>query len=202
MKEYITLVVALIIHFLTTSFTYNKGKEIEKINKNQYFDVIQHNFGNYSQFHYLKNIITLSILIPFIIFHSKSKLYGVLGDILVYIPILIIIRSVLTSVTILPSDRSYEIKETNTLLDYFIGDNNDRMFSGHVLFFTFLSYLLIKWNYLTITPLNILLLFLMNIFHAFIIVVTHSHYTIDVFNSFIITILLVTNNRFGDLIRG
>ncbi len=179
------LAIALFFHIISTMYTYNKGETLEKMNINNYFDIIHHNFKDYSQYHHLKNLLTLFIFIPLIIYHSPYKLNGVFSDLLKILPIIIIVRSILTSATIFPSVRKEEIPKTHYFLDYFIGDNHDRMFSGHVSFAILISYLLLKWNYTN--SLNLLIIF--NLIHAFIIVVTRSHYTIDVLNSAIITLL-------------
>lgn len=181
------LIISLIIHIFATDFTLNKGKGIVKIEESNYYDIVHHSFKDLSEYHYIKNFLTLGIIIP-ILFYPRKEVFF---DLFKIIPIIIIIRSVLTSVTIFPSVRNGgDIQRTDTFLDYFIGDNHDRMFSGHVSFTTLISYLLIKWNYVNIPSLSLVFLFLYNIIHAFIIIVTRSHYTIDVLNSMIITFLL------------
>lgn len=181
------LAISMLIHIIATKWTYNIGKTVTKIQMENYYDIIQHNFPDYSEYHYLKNIITISplgfLLIP------NPNFQFLLKDFFLILPILIIVRSILTVVTIFPSVRKHSIPKTNSFLDLFIGDNHDRMFSGHVSFFVLISFLLIKWGYVS----NLLTVVLLNIIHAFVIVVTRSHYTIDVLNSGVITFLICKN---------
>lgn len=190
-RNYLFLGISLLFHVFATIFTYTKGESLRKIDSTNYYDIIQHSFPDYSQYHHIKNGITLLILLPFVLFWSKSKLSGIIDDLVVILPIIIIVRSILTMVTILPSVRESEIPKTHHFLDYFIGDNHDRMFSGHVALVFLLSFLLIKWNYIHLNGQIVLGgLIVYNIIHAFIVIVTRSHYTIDVLNSLLITYLL------------
>lgn len=179
---------ALIIHLIATDFTYKKGNQLVLLKESNYYDIIHHNFKDYSSFHYYKNFITLLFVIPFLFHLDKLKLIP--KQIFFIIPILIILRALFTSVTIFPATRTNGPNETDNFnfFNYFIGDNHDRMFSGHVCFAVLLSYFMFSLN---ILPL--LIIILLNLIHAFIIVVTRSHYTIDVLNSSIITLLLVIN---------
>jgi hypothetical protein len=183
-RKFLFLGISIIIHILATVFTYNKGESLRKIDKTNYYDIIQHSFPDYSQYHHIKNAVTLAIILPFIFFYNSRKLVSIFNDLLTILPIIIITRSILTSVTILPSVRESHIPKTHHFLDYFIGDNHDRMFSGHVSLVFLLSYMLIKWNYI---PFGFGGLVVYNIIHAFIVIVTRSHYTIDILNSLLIT---------------
>jgi hypothetical protein len=178
------LILSLLIHIVATKWTYNVGKKITKIQMENYYDIIQHNFPDYSEYHYLKNLITLSPLA--ILFIPNGNFQFLLRDFFSILPILIVLRSILTVVTIFPSVRKHSIQKTGSFLDFFIGDNHDRMFSGHVSFIVLLSFLLLKWGYVS----NVTPLVLFNVFHAFVIVATRSHYTIDTLNSGIITTLI------------
>lgn len=188
------ILLVVVIHILATEFTYNKGSKLTLLTKDNYYDIIHHNFEDYSAFHYTKNIITGSFLLPFLFNLDKVRL-DLFKDILKIVPLIIILRSLFTSVTIFPATRENgpnNEKNKNIpnvpFIDYFIGDNYDRMFSGHISFSIILSYLAIKLNLVTLP-----LIILANLIHAFVIVVTRSHYTIDVLNSSIITYLLLNS---------
>lgn len=179
---------SILIHFLATDFTFNKGSELTLLTKENYYDIIHHNFKDYSAFHYTKNAITASFILPFLF--NLEKIKSIEGQSLLLIPLIVVIRSLFTSVTIFPATRENgpndQTQKTKfSFLNYFIGDNYDRMFSGHISFAVVLSYLAIKLNLVSLP-----LIIIANLIHAFIIVVTRSHYTIDVLNSGLITFLL------------
>jgi hypothetical protein len=182
----IIILLSILIHFLATDFTFNKGSELTLLTKENYYDIIHHNFKDYSAFHYTKNAITASFILPFLFNLEKTK--SIEGQSLLLIPLLIIIRSLFTSVTIFPATRENGPNDDQnqfSFLNYFIGDNYDRMFSGHISFAVVLSYLATKLNLVSLP-----LIVIANLIHAFVIVVTRSHYTIDVLNSGLITFLL------------
>lgn len=183
---------AIVIHFLATNFTYTKGSQLELLTENNYYDIIHHNFKDYSAFHYTKNVITGLFVLPFLFNLNKLRSISNSMSLLFLIPLLIIIRSLFTSVTIFPATRENGPNANeNTLkeisfIDHFFGDNYDRMFSGHISFAIVLSYISIKLNLVSLP-----LIIIANLIHAFVIVVTRSHYTIDVLNSGLITFLLL-----------
>jgi hypothetical protein len=184
----VLIVLALALHLFVTQFTYKKGSELELLTKENYYDIIHHNFADYTKYHYTKNWITALFVIPFLL---RPRL---LSKIIWIIPLILIIRSVFTSVTIFPATRENNHnlklkKPPQTLIDYIIGDNFDRMFSGHIAFAVISSYFFL--TQISQTPLSLALTVGLNLIHAFIIVVTRSHYTIDVLNSGVITYLIL-----------
>lgn len=194
MKELFIFILILIIHLIATDFTYKKGNQLVLLNESNYYDIIHHNFKDYSSFHYYKNLITFLFVVPFLF--NLDKLTYVPNKLLYIIPTLIILRSIFTSVTIFPATRTNgpnqeQQKQHINFFNYFVGDNHDRMFSGHICFAVILSYLMFYTGIFSVTTVPLISIILLNIIHAFIIVVTRSHYTIDVLNSSIITLLLL-----------
>ena len=189
----VLIISAILVHFVATDFTYTNGNKLKLLTKDNYYDIIHHNFKDYSAFHYAKNIVTGLFILPFIFnLHAISKIQQ---KFFLIIPLLVIIRSLFTSVTIFPATRENGPNDTASkdisFFDYFFGDNYDRMFSGHICFAVTASFLVFNLGIFSTNTLNLTLIGLINLIHAFIIVVTRSHYTIDVLNSGIITYLLL-----------
>lgn len=104
-------------------------------------------------------------------------------EFLQYIPVIFLVRAITTYVTILPKDSKCD-DSSYSLVEIIRGHCYDKIFSGHFVF-TFLI-LLIVYNKGFIK--NPLILVSIGLLHAFFILATRSHYTIDL----IVTIFVVT----------
>lgn len=87
---------------------------------------------------------------------------------------LVIIRWITTAVTILPKDKSCDDSQF-TWLNFLFGHCYDKIFSGHFATTFLFTNLLFTQGLVTSLPL----LVAYNLIHAFIIISTRSHYTID-----------------------
>ena len=103
--------------------------------------------------------------------------------------IIIAIRAIATTLTILPKDKSCDDSKF-TLKNFVLGQCYDKIFSGH--FATTLLFALMLWKTQGTSPW---ILGPALVGHAWLILATRSHYTIDVFVS-IFVVLAVINTRY------
>jgi hypothetical protein len=96
------------------------------------------------------------------------------------------IRSILTLINILPKSSECNY---NPALAFINGGCYDKIFSGHTAFVYVLTLLLNKYKIINFATLIIL-----NILNVSIILLTRTHYTIDIIVSFLVSYTMYTNN--------
>ena len=101
-----------------------------------------------------------------------------------YLMTIFIIRAITIQLTILPK---YELCKVNTNAT-FKGGCYDKIFSGHIALCFMSSIILYVNNYI-----NMFILAFINILNMYFIIVSRSHYTIDVIMSFLITFMVYQN---------
>lgn len=132
----------------------------------------------------LLSFINLQVLFIFLLPFKNIK------EFLILFIFIMIIRHIFVNLTILPSQT--EIKHSNNNLKYILGGDYDKIFSGHFAFGFLLTLLLYKYQIIT----NIPLLIFYNLFNAFALISTKSHYTIDIAVSLVVTLLIfITNSK-------
>ena len=148
------------------------------------YDIIASNTKNYSKYNHIPNyiigFISIFILFPLIIEPNLNYFKSLFK----YVSVLVFIRSITTFVTILPA-QSKKCENKNNLLTYLNGHCIDKIYSGHTALSLLVVLLYYKYNTLPITFTNILLI--LQIITAFFLILTRSHYTIDVILAYIIT---------------
>ena len=95
------------------------------------------------------------------------------------------LRSICFTITILPSPSCYT---TSKVL--FVGGKRDAIFSGHTVI-TILNFLILSKYYKNFF-LNICLFF-SSLFYSYLLLLTRSHYSVDIFLAYIITISIYIN---------
>lgn len=191
LKLVILPIIALICHILSVKYVYNIASntyEKNKININ-IFDTLQNILPNLSKYLYHKHLYLL-VFVLLILRLKIPKIYKVLYELIILFSIIIIIRSIFLISTILPKNITCDFPN----LDFFHlcggGIGYDKMFSGHFAFGFLISLILLGLKELSLPPLIIL-----NTLHFFILISTHSHYTIDLLTSFIITLFIYQNRN-------
>ena len=153
-----------------------KSKQKAKI-----YDIVHSNLPS------TRNLKLIIDTIPYILFFSVlfidlQLFYNVLG---ILIPVFII-RLLIINITILPKDKKCDIKKDSCP---YIGGCYDKIYSGHfAVVFTCLLFLY-KTKYINLATLS-----LPSIVMALLIITSRSHYTIDIFVSFLMVLLLYQNN--------
>tara|TARA_B100000424_G_C22923106_1_gene491132 strand:- start:25 stop:645 length:621 start_codon:yes stop_codon:yes gene_type:complete len=172
--------IPFVLHIISTNFLLQNTPH-EYAHKEPLYDIIINNIPDYSKYHYLVNLIMLILIIPFII-DPKLKYFI---SIFKYFSIIIFLRVITTSVTILPACELNCCKMRNDLMHYIFGHCNDKIFSGHTSLSLILVYLIYKYK---LVSNNLLYLFIgIQIFIALLLIITKGHYTIDVLLAYFIT---------------
>lgn len=168
-------IVLLVVHFILVYHVHFTGKtsyddriKNKKINPKIY-DVGHKYLPNYSQNVYLKYLTDVVLYLP-LLFGGWAVYY----DYLSYSTIFYILRYITTAVTILPKEKGCP-DESFGFMNLFQGHCYDKIFSGHFATSVLLSLLL--YNYGIIT--NVVALLVYNSLMVYLILVTRSHYTVD-----------------------
>jgi hypothetical protein len=138
---------------------------------------------DWSEDEWITNIIVLLSIIPMFFTNSSFQLHFISMLIVVYL-----IRDITINLTILPKHKNC-IKH-NKWYQHITGGCYDKIFSGHFS----LTYLLTLFYYSYGIITNIPLLVSWNIVNAFTILLTRSHYTIDIVMAFFVCSFIFSNN--------
>jgi len=133
---------------------------------------------------WLTNYMIILSLLP-LIFNFNSDLgYNFLGLLLT----INIIRDITINLTILP--KNVDCVLDKTMISHLIGSCYDKIFSGHFSFVYILTLLYYSYGYIT----NIPILIIWNVINAIIILISRSHYTIDIVMSFFVCSFIFVQN--------
>ena len=155
-------------------------EDVKLKQKSKIYDIIHQNLPS------LRNLSTIVDIIPFIpliiiFFIDLNLFYRVIG----LLGTIFIVRMFIIHLTILPKDKKCDIKKSSV----YSGGCYDKVYSGHfAVVFTCLLFLY-KNNYI-----NIFTLVSLSIITALLIITSRSHYTIDIFVSFLMVIITYQNN--------
>lgn len=183
MNKYTLICIIIVILFLNYK-THNEGKSfyakyLSNNKKNiKVFDISRRILPDLRN-SFIANFATEFILV-FVLFLLLQS--NTLIEFLQYIPVIFLIRALTTYVTILPKDSKCN-DSSYSIIEMIRGHCYDKIFSGHFAF-TFLA-LLIIYNKGFIK--NQFILVSIGLLHAFFILATRAHYTIDL----IVTIFVV-----------
>jgi hypothetical protein len=183
------IIFAITIHIISTYYVYHIGeyhyhpsKSIKR-NLDKVWDVCHK---------YLPDIyhgqvyINLLFLIPIFISLYSNTFTNLVNDVITYFPIIVIIRSIIIFVTILP--RHKKCTDKLTWKSFINGHCYDKIFSGHYSLFLLTTLILHRYNAINLTQLSII-----NIITALTIIITRSHYTTDIIIAFFITFSVYNN---------
>ena len=172
-----------ILHALTVVYLFSK-KETVRGSKPLY-DIIISNIPDLSKFRMIPNIllfVLMSYLIIPLIFKPNVDVFI---SIYRYFSIILLLRSITISSTILPPiDRNCDFKlNMHTFMD---GHCLDKIFSGHTAFSLLLVFVCNKYSILSNSFIYILLF--IQLVLALSLILTRGHYTVDVILGYLITI--------------
>ena len=182
-KIVVFYIIVFIIHTILLFLCDFNGKnfyENNNNNNNKIYDISHQNLPNLSNNNLLKVLMNLYILYLFILICSNNLIY----EFLTIHSIFLILRGISINITILPKD-----KNCNNDIDLFTkildGHCYDKIFSGHFGITFIMNMLSFKKN---IISLNYFIL--SSVVIALIILLIRSHYSIDIFVSFIVCYLI------------
>jgi len=181
------LIIGIFILYLIYSHFINKY--LDTIGKDNYndeiriYDLCHRYLPNYEKYEFIGNIY---IIIVFFFIFKSSKYISIIFDFIAFIIPIYFIRSILTLINILPKSSECNY---NPSLAFINGGCYDKIFSGHTAFVYILTLLLNKYKIINFATLIIL-----NIVNISIILLTRTHYTIDIIVSFLVSYTMYTNN--------
>ena len=155
-------------------------ENIKSKKKSKIYDIIHNNLPSTRK---LMTIVdaTPFILLVVIFFIDVNLFYNIMGFLL---PIFIF-RLLVINITILPKDKKCDIKKSRV----YTGGCYDKVYSGHFAVI-FISLLVLYTNkYIDIFTLTAL-----STISGLLIITSRSHYTIDIFVSFLVVIIAYQNN--------
>jgi hypothetical protein len=171
----------LLLVFVSNYYVQVLGNEFYKSDqKGKIFDLLHitlPDLHEYKPYNYV--IITLTALSFFFIPNPIPIVKEFAGKFL----LIMVVRAITTIATILPKHDKCDTQMG--LLDYFKGNCYDKVFSGHTAFVLLAT--LIFWRQGLISPA---FFYFINILNMAIIILTRSHYTVDVILAVVITYLV------------
>ena len=178
---YIAIFLKLFI-FLSTLVCFYEGKRFyddrEERGKTtaKIYDISHKYLPDISKVPYIELLANSIILLPLLLNSGDRQ------DYVSYLLVILAIRAVFISSTILPKNKS--CSDTVGISTFIFGHCYDKMFSGH-----FAAVFLFSLIYSKHTVWLVLL----NILNTLIILMRRSHYTIDILGSFFITLFVFQN---------
>lgn len=179
---YILFILA-VIQF-STYFTNWFGKRYyeQELHFNQIFDLFHEYTPDFHEYELLVNVIPFFLLVCFAVCGvNLSSLKEFAWKLL----LIYILRALTIIITILPKHEKCMYDSKSVTMSTFLGGCYDKVFSGHMAL-TFLGTLIYYREKLISFPMFVGL----NIVEAMLIILTRSHYTIDVILAILITYLV------------
>lgn len=174
-----------ILHIISTNLLTDKFNDVKSYKP--LYDVIMSNTPDLSDYenvsNYLFFFIAIFLIIPLYI-KPNNKVFISLFK---YFSVLVLLRSITSYVTILPSQTS-KCKNSFGLLRYINGHCIDKIFSGHTA--TSLIIILMYHKYNIISKNMVYFLLGVQFLLAISLIVSRGHYTIDVVIAYLITIFV------------
>ena len=169
----LTVLVTTILDHNLEHYYNNRINKFPKV-----YDVSHKYLPNLNKYEYVSNLYTFFFVL-IILFIPK-----VFEQFVEYIIPIMLARLIIMHMTVLPKNSNCIVHISSVF-----GGCYDKIFSGHFAAVFLITLLLSEHNYI-----SILSLILINVLNAFLILVTRSHYTIDIIVSLIITLLFYQNN--------
>jgi hypothetical protein len=182
MRHYFIILGAIVIILLANFYTNEIGEAYyEGENRvNKIFDVVHHYTPDFHEFGSLVNVIPLLLFGSFFFLKNSVSL---LEETALKLLLIHLIRSLTIISTILPKHEN--CKREGSMLSRLLGDCYDKVFSGHTSLVFLITLILLRENYISFTTL-----LMINMIETTIILLTRSHYTIDVILAYFITYLV------------
>lgn len=169
----------IFLHGNLANFTYKNGLSINLLQSPPLYDIVQVNFPNLQEYRIIPEILHIIPVITLAFYCVWYKNVVCFKKFLVNHGLLMLLRAVLFTVTLLPdSSRMCEISSH-------IGSCFDLLFSGHSTIMLLCS-LLLDSNFKIPLPLKIVMYSITTI-TSFLIILCRNHYTIDIIVSFLLT---------------
>lgn len=179
-------IIPFIFHILSNKFLYSMQQR--KSTYQPLYDIIISNVSDLSRYNFIPNTLTL-ILFSFLIIPLCLKPnVNVFISLFKYLSVIIFLRSITTSVTILPSSVN-GCKFDLNFLTFLNGHCIDKIFSGHTSITLLLVFLYNKYNIITSNLIYVLLF--LQILVSISLILTKEHYTIDVILGYLITTMIL-----------
>lgn len=176
-------------HFRSRS-VYKLGMEMNLQNHKPLYDILQYELPNLQNLRFipeLLHVIPVISLVGFIAHYRNTAAVDALREFLYNHGILLTIRAICFSVTLLPDSSQMCTVSTH------IGSCFDLIFSGHSTVMYLCTYIINSNFYISRTVYT--LLHLNNLITCFLIVTCRNHYTIDVIISVLFTYLIYYHNK-------
>ena len=148
------------------------------------YDICHKYLPNYEKYELIGNIYGVFVFLFTLLKPAYTVM--ILFDLVAYMIPIYFVRSIFTIVTVLPKSSNCKYNPYTAFMN---GGCYDKIFSGHIAMTFVLTLLLNKYNIITI-PIVVLL----NFINVLIILLTRTHYTIDIVVSFCITYVMYVNN--------
>lgn len=189
---WLKLILFFAINTLFSYITFKNGNDFyqqrvsDKKTNPKVFDIAHKYFPDLTDNPYLLIVLnTIVVLSPFIVHYGMG--YKILDEYIYYFLIIYFVRMIMMNVTILPKIKSCNIDFD--LISLFNGHCYDKIFSGHFASIFLLVLIIYKNNIYT----NIPVLSIFSIFNALLILLTRSHYTIDIIVASIVVMFVYFN---------
>lgn len=176
-------------HFRSRS-VYKLGMEMDLQYQRPLYDILQNQLPNLQNLRFipeLLHVIPVISLIGFIAHYRNKVAVDALREFLYNHGILMTIRAICFSVTLLPDSSQMCTVSTH------IGSCFDLIFSGHSTVMYLCTYIINSHFYISRTVYT--LFHLNNLITCFLIVACRNHYTIDIIISILFTYLIYYHNR-------
>jgi len=145
-------------------------------------DIIMNNSYDLSDIDYIINPLIIIFLLPYM--NMTNYIY--LIDYLKIFSVIVGLRIITTTVTEIPSSNVKCTSMERGIFKYVFGHCFDKIFSGHTA--ATLLLILIAYNKNIVTFDKYIILQILQILYAYLLIITHSHYSVDVILSYVIVI--------------
>ena len=168
---FMVLILTIMNYYLTKHI--DTKMDVHYKNTNDIYDVGHNLFKNISKYHFIINMILVFILLPLCFHHDM------LINFLYYISIIVLLRMITISLTILPKDKHCNHST------YLFGGCYDKIFSGHTACVFLACLIYIQYGYI---PSYVG--YIVSIIYGCLMIAGRGHYTIDVVLAFFITFFI------------
>jgi hypothetical protein len=186
MKVACIFFIALIIHCSVAYITHLRIKKNKGYLRKPLADIIHNNTNDYSKYSYIVDYAALIFVLPLLKSYSNNECTAVLSRFISVFSVLVIMRSFALLVTDMPPSDPTCNPHNLDIYNILFGHCHDKLFSGHTTFTLLCILIAYQYGYMHTSELTIMLLF--QIMYAFMVIITRSHYTVDVLLSYYITV--------------
>lgn len=186
--NFMYFILPYIFHCVATYYQINRAKNNKSMNIKPLRDIIHEHSPDLTDFKYRNlDYLFLIFLIPYINFSS----YKAIIHFLKALSIIVMLRTISSNITDMPSSNPYCKYYTNfnSIYTYTVGHCLDKIFSGHTA--VTLLLVLVAKEYNLIKESNFIYWIISQIIYVYLgLICTRHHYSVDVFISYIITPLI------------